>query len=255
MKLKESYGIACCRINTKTNEPEVLMIKKKYTYAFFDFVFTRYNKNDNNRLKKLFNQMSYSEKIDILQLDFDKLWCRIRLTIPIKSKIQSEMAEYNTYITKKKRFNWNFVDSDKGKRLKRLINGTMSIDALWEIPKGRPNTGEKPINTALREFKEETDISINKFTFLVHIKPIVTVYTSNNITYKHTYFMAVANKFNWNPTINFSSYEQMMEIECIDWVSFNEAKYLNMKHVITHVRMICLLKKIFNLFKLEKIKN
>ena len=55
---KKSYGIACCRYNLTTKLPEILMIKKRYTYAFFDFVFTKYKKNDDNRLCKLFDQMS-----------------------------------------------------------------------------------------------------------------------------------------------------------------------------------------------------
>ena len=289
VRFKKSYGIACCRYNLKTNLPEILMIKKRYTYAFFDFVFAKYKKKDDNRLRKLFNQMSIQEKAEILRLDFDKLWARIRIKIPsqpninnkhnfslykninysntkiIDSKLENSNENINpgyirnfesklsddwfTYKNKKDKFKNNFLHIDKGKRLKRLINGTKSIDSIWEIPKGRPNRNEKPINTALREFKEETDISIDKYTILIHIKPIVNSYIINRCSYKHTYYIAIAKGFNWNPEINFCSYEQMTEVENLQWVSLEKAKHLNLKQVSSHIRILGIIKKIINIFK------
>jgi len=155
-KFKESYGIACCRYNLETLEPEVLMVKKRYTYAFFDFVFSKYKKKDDNRLRKLFSQMSVHEKIDILRLDFDKLWCRIRIKIPeppdysyknLKNNTNiRKNDEWNTYIFKKRKFDNNFINTDKGRRLRKLIHGTKSVDSIWEIPKGRPD-GNRSCNT------------------------------------------------------------------------------------------------------------
>lgn len=256
-RFKESYGIACCRFNMQTKKPEVLMIKKKYTYAFFDFVFCKYKKRDEHRLRKLFEQMSLQEKADILKLDFDKLWCRIRVKIPDPSNytnsknsfIKKNNDAWNTYINKKNKFNHNFINNDKGRRLKKLINRTKSIDYIWEIPKGRPQLNEKPINTAVREFYEETDIGIDKYTFLLHTKPIIESYVVNRCQYKHTYFIAVANKFNWDPELNFSSHEQSLEVENIQWVSLDKAIYLNLKYAEPKVRIMSLLKKVITVFK------
>ena len=283
---KKSYGIACCRYNLTTKLPEILMIKKRYTYAFFDFVFTKYKKNDDDRLCRLFDQMSIQEKADILRLDFDILWARIRIKIPIQPKSDKYTNEYNkrskkskddlyifvnrkyhphkpimlpsgyilydddwyTYRNKKIKFKNNFISSDGGKWLKKLINGTKSCDTIWEIPKGRPDRFEKPINTAIREFKEETDISIYKYTFLPHIKPIIISYIVNRCSYTHIYYIAVAKKFNWEPQINFSSYEQMTEVEKLQWISYSKAKHLNLKQTTSNTRMLNLLKKIINSF-------
>ena len=244
-RFKESYGIACCRYNTKTGQSEVLMIKKKYTYAFFDFVFAKYKKNDFNRIKKLLNQMSFQEKIDILELNFNKLWIRIRIIIPNIKKSN----EWNIYINKKNRFEHNFIYPDQGKKIKKLIHGTESIDSIWEIPKGRPIEGEKPINTAIREFKEETDISIDNYTFILNINPIVESYIVNKCKYKHTYFIAVINDFKWNPTINFSSYEQIVEIENLKWISLHISHSLNLKQISPYLDKTYLIKKIFIEFK------
>lgn len=354
-RFKKSYGIACCRYNLLTKEPEVLMIKKRYTYAFFNFVFTKYKKNDDMRLRKLFSQMSIQEKADILQLDFDKLWIRIRIKIPnppettriinnkhtnrnnkffrynnendtsyqelTKCPSRSNLHEHNrhfynsyptingkhyieyaltnsnthkewnnnyeidasagsmlslpidsikneytpnnihknkiyypgdnwrTYYIKKDKFNRNFILSDKGKRLKKLINGTNSIDSIWEIPKGRPSENEKPINTAIREFKEETDLSIDSYRFLTHVKPIINSYIVNKCSYTHTYFIAVAKNFKLDPKINFQSYEQMTEVEDLRWVSYFRAEHLNLKQISPHLRILKLIKKIIKIFK------
>jgi len=258
-KFKESYGIACCRYNLETKHPEVLMIKKRYTYAFFDFVFSKYKKKDDNRLRKLFSQMSVYEKIDILRLDFDKLWCRIRIKIPEAPDYTKHNREkmhnirkndaWKTYMIKKNKFDEGFVIGDKGRRLRKLIHGTKSIDSIWEIPKGRPADNEKSINTAIREFKEETDIGINKYNFLIHIEPITESYIVNKCHYQHTYFIVVPNKFDWDPEINFSSYEQLVEIENIQWVSLNKAHYLNLKQIDPQLRIMNLLKKVITIFK------
>jgi len=255
IKKKFSFGIACCRYNLVTKKPEILMMKKRYTYAFFDFVFAKYKKNDYRRLSKLFNQMSYQEKIDILSLDFNKLWCRIRLKIPpayIYSR--NDHIEYNgvknewkTYMFKKRKFEANFILNDKGKKLRKLINGTSSLDSIWEIPKGRSDQGEKPLNTAIREFKEETDISIKKYK-LLNITPINESYVVNKVRYDHTYFIAVAKKFNWEPRINFKSYEQIVEVENLKWISAEEVKYLNVNQ-LSYNRIQTLFGTVIKLFK------
>lgn len=253
-KFKESYGIACCRYNLKNKEPEVLMVKKRYTYAFFEFVFSKYKKKDDNKLRKLFSQMSVHEKIDILGLDFNKLWCRIRIKVPDYSEYTNKKGnndEWNTYNNKKYKFDNNFIKTDNGRRLRKLIHRTKSIDSIWEIPKGRSMGREKPINTAVREFKEETNIAIKQYNFLIHIKPIVESYIVNKCNYKHTYYIAVAKRFDLVPEINFSSYEQLVEVEKIQWVSLDRAKYLNLKQIEPQLHIHNLLKRVLNIFKLN----
>lgn len=221
MKIKRSFGLACCRINLITHRPEIIMMKKKYTYAFFEFVFGKFKKKEHKKLIKMFNQMTQHEKMDILSLEYDKMWRRLRINIP--NEYDEERKVYNS---KKKRFENDFLQ-DGGKKLKNLINGTISLDCIWEIPKGRINDDEKPLNTAIREFKEETNISISDYKILCNLEPIKESYTIGRTKYEHRYFIAVANKFNWNPVINFKSYEQISEVENIKWVCENEIEFLN----------------------------
>lgn len=76
---KQSLGIACCRYNTKTNKPEILLVEKRCSYNFQAFVFGHYN-NDN--LKILFDEMTNHEKLDILSGEYEILWFKIFLRFP-----------------------------------------------------------------------------------------------------------------------------------------------------------------------------
>lgn len=57
-----SYGLALARKNHITGQYELLFIKKRLTYAYITFVKGIYNKNNDNELLKLFNNMTIEEK-------------------------------------------------------------------------------------------------------------------------------------------------------------------------------------------------
>ena len=50
--------------------------------------------------------------------------------------------------------------TDKNKFL--AVHPTGSIGNYWDLPKGSIDDGEQPIDTAVREFKEETGLTIDK---------------------------------------------------------------------------------------------
>lgn len=247
IKFKESYGIACCRFNLITREPEVLLIKKKYTYAFHSFVFLNY-KNNNNELRKLFSQMTVQEKKDISKLNFDKLWCRIRFKIPDYEDASAvNQNDLKDYIRTKYHFEKNFMGD--GERLKTLIDGTGSMDTIWEFPKGRPIKGERPIDTAIRELFEETGVRDKCFT-LLYSNPIMESYIVNGYMYQHTLFVAIAKKFNWEPEMDPLSFEQSTEVEDVQWVDINKARELNLDQIEPQLIILRLFKEI-----VEKLKQ
>ena len=57
--------------------------------------------------------MSYQEKIDILSMNFDRLWRSIRMEIPDPI---SNSSEWKNYTIKKRKFESNFLIGDKGKK-------------------------------------------------------------------------------------------------------------------------------------------
>jgi 8-oxo-dGTP pyrophosphatase MutT (NUDIX family) len=270
MRTKQSYGLACCKfINGILH---ILMVKKKYTYAFFEFVFCKYPRFDRARLEKLFDNMTYQEKTDILEMDFDKLWRKIVINIPDDPKLLSKKIkikrplgkknielqeeeekqdislkerDYGIYLTKKQRF-LNLIE-DNGRRLRELVHHSKSADPIWDIPKGRPENDEKPLDTAIREFSEEASGNIEQYKILIDIQPIKVNYVNADCLYRNEYFIAVAND-NWIPQCQYNCYENNREVEEIRWISRDEVKFLN-RGQHNHERIMNLFKSVNNLIK------
>jgi 8-oxo-dGTP pyrophosphatase MutT (NUDIX family) len=242
MKTKVSYGIALCRYNQhKNNRIEILMIKKRFSYQFFNFVYGKYEKNNAAEMLELFNAMSCAEKIDILGLKFENMWYRIWLNKPMKRFDLADLYQNHSenpihinkialYNKKKNIFEHNFV-KNSGKDLKGFINQSSDSNVMWEIPKGGKNPNETNLDAAIREFTEETSIKCDKYKILYDITPIVEVIHDKGITYKHYYFVAASTK-DIVPKINFRNYAQISEVEDIKWVSLSDVDFLQIRHKI-----------------------
>jgi len=79
---KLSVGIACCRYNSNTSKPEILLVQKRYSYSFQAFVFGHYYPHNDSTLTRLFDGMTLSEKIEVLSGKYEMLWYKIFLKIP-----------------------------------------------------------------------------------------------------------------------------------------------------------------------------
>lgn len=242
MTQKSSYGIALCRYNkAKNNRVEVLMIKKRYSYYFFNFVFGRYKPNDTKYLRYLFNNMSFSEKIDILGMQFENMWYRIWLSNPSKHYDISDLYEaekkqaisnaekYRLFFQKKNKFEKNFVN-DGGKRLKELIYNSSDAEIIWEIPKGGKNGNETNLDCAIREFLEETSIANNKYKILYDVDPVIETINDSDVVYQHYYYLAKIRDSvtDIKPKIVFTNFSQISEVEQIKWISKEEIEFLNL---------------------------
>lgn len=236
-KCRKSYGIALCRINAQ-HEPEIILVKKRYTYQFFEFVLGKYQKSDARYLTKLFNCMTYQEKMDILSLKFDTLWYKIWLEVPgtdgvltCKREVGFNEKRYLYSYSKSKRKFESFLN-DKN-YLRKLINHSSNSETVWEIPRGRKISNEKEVDAAIREFNEETGVDPRKYTILWNVKPIVTSYKDAGVVYKTTYYLAQLDPkhANFEPKVYFSSYNQIIEVEAIKWCSSHDVQALVLNQV------------------------
>jgi len=225
-KIKKSYGIVCYRPSRQGIQ--LLMIKKSTTYHFCEFVAGHYRKFNEAHIMKLLNNMTYYEKMDILSLNFQNMWYRIYLENPDKVFLQNSHNTWaNLYFRKKNKFEFTFL-RDGGKKLRQLIANSRNVDTLWEFPKGRKNDiNESDVETAIREFREETGIDYSKYQILWHIKPFVETYTDFGITYQNTYFYAKAIG-EWDAIYNFYDKYQISEVSDIKWITKNNLKFLNL---------------------------
>lgn len=210
---KVSLGIACCRVNEQ-NRMEILLVCKRITYAYNLFVHGRYNSGSTHELLRLFSNMTLDEKLDILSLNFMQIWYRIWLN----------STHASTFFSAKNKFETTFA-VDGGVRLRKLIAKSGSINRIWEIPKGRKKKSSEPdINCAVREFQEETGMSLSNYKLFPWARRSYS-YVDGKTKYTNTYFIGYAPHA--DAKINFSLGDQVAELSDIQWMSMEAIRVVD----------------------------
>jgi 8-oxo-dGTP pyrophosphatase MutT (NUDIX family) len=186
--VKKSVGVIVCRHNAASGRPEALLIRKRYTYAFAEFVHGRYARGygswGRRTVSALLDEMTKEELLDVLSLNFGQMWYRVWLT-------HENRIHYNK---KYARFQTTFMRDDGGEGLRRLVMAARGAGSLqWEAPKGRRlNEREADIACAIREMREETGIEKNDYRFIPGAQRRVN-YVSCGTRYICVYYVAIAN--------------------------------------------------------------
>jgi 8-oxo-dGTP pyrophosphatase MutT (NUDIX family) len=215
MREKISLGIALCKIDPDTQQMSILLICKRYTYSYNQFIHGHYDSSNDNEIKALFNGMTFEEKIDIISLNFQQIWHRVWINKTFNRK---------SFLLAKSKFDNTFV-ADNGLRLRKLLDKSTHEDRIWEIPKGRKlNRTESDIHCAIREFEEET--CINKDSYRLLDNTMSYTYIDDNVKYINVYHLAIATS-NIVPTIDFKSQSQVDEISEIKWMDINQIKFVD----------------------------
>ena len=215
-----SIGIIPLRIVKKFNNElqrlenviELLIIKRKDSLAFIDFMRGKYIMEDKNYILNLLNNMSINERTFLLENDFATIW--------------NYLWNYNTnnlYRNEEKlskiKFNklkCGFVNILESYNLKDLIDlcDKKYNEPEWGFPKGRRNYHEKDIVCGLREFEEETGYKKSDIDIFNNIVPFEEIFTGSNYkSYKHKYFVGIID----NAIIPVNNF-QINEISEIKWV-------------------------------------
>lgn len=226
-RVRTSLGVACCRLNN--DMPEILLVCKRYTYAYSDFVHGKYVTGNNKDLMKLFNMMTITEKHIILSLNFSHMWYYIWLN----AKTQSMH-----YLTAKQKFESVFGGKDGLTKLQSLISKSTHTRLIWEIPKGHKlNKSETNINCAIREFQEETGINKTKYKIIPSAIQQYS-YINDGTLYNNIYYIAYS-KHNIEPKIDFTLTKQVEEISDIRWMNIDDiSKNLDTKKLENQIRPI-----------------
>ncbi len=192
MPVKTSLGVILCRKNPKTRRLQVLLVHKRYTYAFSEFVHGRYTRGRistpggaaHRSVSALLDRMTQEELIDLWSLDFGQMWYRIWLTRDNKELYNKKHAKFQTA----------FMREDGGAALRRLISQARANGVLlWEVPKGRRLGAREPdILCAVRELREEAGVDKREYHIIPEAKRRA-VYTSAGTRYVCVYYVAVAN--------------------------------------------------------------
>lgn len=206
-----SYGVICI------NHDKILMIRRKDSLSYIEFLRGKYDLEDHGYIKKLLNGCSLEERNNLKNFSFDQLWDKLWF-IQGERKPQTErmIKEYKQSKTK--------LEFLQNTHLFPLID-TCSVNYTepeWEFPKGRRSNHETNMKCAIREFEEETDLTNKEYTLLDNVTPLSEEYVgSNGVRYKHIYYLAFY-KGDRDLSINTNRFEQFSEIGDISWLTIEE---------------------------------
>jgi len=206
-----SYGIILFRPSTKGLQ--FLMIRRKDSFGYIDFIRGKYIPNNLEQLQHIFNEMSIYEREKIKNNDFETLWRLMWGETILSSQYKcEELSSQKKFETLKN--DTNDITLDK------LIENVTTCwsETEWEFPKGRRNFQEKDIDCALREFEEETGLAKKDITIIENLMPFEEIFLgSNHKSYKHKYFLAYTDK-----TDDILQNYQKTEVSKLEWKTLDE---------------------------------
>ena len=227
--------------NNDGPETEYLMIRRKDSLGYVDFMRGKYPLYNKRYLLNIISEMTDREKNKLLNNDFDVLWNELwgdYIGIQYRGEEKTSCEKFN------------FLKSGI-----TLTNDEYNLESLicmckeqwqepeWGFAKGRRNYQERDLNCALREFEEETGCNKNELKLVQNLAPIEELFTGSNYkSYKHKYFLAYMEKHG-NPITNF----QKTEVSKVEWFSFKESldmiRPYNLERIDTLTRVDKILKK------------
>jgi 8-oxo-dGTP pyrophosphatase MutT (NUDIX family) len=195
---------------------QYLMIKRKHTLGFVEFMRGKYKLYNYHYLLNIFNEMSNFEKEKLKSCSFEDLWNYLwgeNIGIQYRCEKRISKEKYDALrIGIESKYCCYDLDS--------LIDSsnTKWNEPEWGFPKGRRNFQEKDLNCALREFEEETGYLKSNIKLVQNIIPYEEIFTGSNMkSYKHKYFLGHIDRL-VEPTNIF----QEAEVSEVKWLNYTE---------------------------------
>lgn len=217
------------------NNIKFLMIRRKHSLGYIEFIRGRYNIENVDGIIFLFRQMTSNEIKKIGNSDFDDLWNDLWQNNINKNNY------HNEYLLSKKSFEkLKNYDGENFLNLQFYVNNVKPTwkNPEWGFPKGRRNFKESDVECAFREFNEETCIENNEYVFLDKLIPIEEyLIGTNGVQYKHIYYLTLSTN-DRVPVINEDNISQSSEIGDIGWFCYDDAIKLIRNHHIERRKLL-----------------
>ena len=203
-----SNGVIAYRILPQTNEIQYLMIRRKDTLGYIDFMRGKFPVFQKQYIMNMLLQMTMDERNRLRQRTLkgsgdDK-------DVYTKDKIQLLI-------------NGITITKDSGYDLLSLLDeaDTLAVwtEPEWGFPKGRRNTQEKDYDCALREFSEETGYTISVLNNIRNIVPFEEIFIGSNYkAYRHKYYLM---NMLYHNSLSFKTF-QKSEVSGMEWKTYEE---------------------------------
>ena len=227
-----SYGIIAYKYNNLKKLYEFLMIRRKHTHGFNEFIRGKYSVNNKNLLINLITEMTKKEQDLIICGDFDKLWHYLW-----DNNNDNYLNDYNY---SKNKYN-ELIGLNT---IKHIIDNLEKnwTEPEWGFPKGKKDINELNCGCALREWNEESGISVNNIKIINNISTFKEIYiASNHLTYQTNYYLAECN----NVSLNINKCDKN-EVSDIKWLTLDECIKLIRPYNIEKINIIKKINNILN---------
>jgi 8-oxo-dGTP pyrophosphatase MutT (NUDIX family) len=214
------------------------MIRRKDSFGYIDFIRGKYSPYNIHQVQIMVNEMSVSEKQRLMSNNFDQLWKDMWGDTSNSQYKSEEIASSKKFAQIKE----GVVINNEFTNLENIIESsdTRWIETEWEFPKGRRNPKEKDLECALREFEEETGISIVKIRMIENVLPFEEIFIgTNHKSYKHKYFLAYMHE----PEEQLDNF-QVTEVSKLEWKTIDKCLEdirpynLEKKKLITNINKV-----------------
>ena len=219
----KSWGIILIKQN------KLLLIRRKHTVGYSDFIRGIYNENNSYNITSLFKQMTPEEIKKINSLTFTELWLDLLGTISNDYLLSKDIEK-----AKKK---YNYLINDADIKLNYYIQNIIPSYEYpeWGFPKGRKKGKEDELICAKREFCEETGLCENDINIISQEPYIEEFLGTNGKKYTHIYYIAKA------VNDNLPNIKNNVEIGDIGYYTIEDAKKLIRNY---HLSRLEILKKL-----------
>ena len=217
------------------DETKILMIRRKDSMSFAEFMRGKYDHEDIPYVSTLVKNMTLKEQASVATDSFEVLW----------RQMWGDDRITSDYVQSREKF--NLLD-----RMSLMRNNISEYtEPEWGFPKGRRMRGESDLACAIREFDEETNIPRESFVVLKNMILTETFMGLNNVQYKHVYFVALTKRPELINLFQKLTPVQRREISGIGWKSFKEAHELVRPHHVERKGMLEQLHSLIETFECE----
>lgn len=208
----------------------ILMVKRKDSMAYMEFIRGKYDPSDSEYIQKLMKHMTKQEQDQIRTEDFDTLWMKLWGV--------GRDTKSTEYYTAKE----NYESINR----KDLLDKSPSsfTDPEWGFPKGRRSKGESDLECAVREFWEETNIQSDAYTILPKVFFTEIFTGTNNVQYKHVYFLALLTNSKLLPDEKSLTSMQRREVSQVGWKTLQQSKQITRPHYTERKKILSNLERI-----------
>jgi len=194
------------------DEIKIIMIQRRNSMCYVEFLRGRYNHNDLDYIVLLLDGMTNKEIHDLTTKTFEELWQDLWVNT-------SNKQYKNDFSNSKYKYNQLNIAELSGKKTEFFEYPE------WGFPKGRRNFKETDVQCALREFCEETGLTGEHINIFKNIIPVREDFLGNNsVRYRHIYYLAKIkdSKIDTELSIDPDNSSQIAEIGDIQWLSKKE---------------------------------